>query len=89
MLEHVNTEEIQCVHRDKVCYSTAEAVPVLLGSDIYKLILNKPVMVTSHKSLICVGEAAISQVVQRKQTTKEIKPNLRVTTEGESVPNSE
>ena len=84
MLEHVNTEEILCVHRDKVCYLTAEAVPVLVGSDIYELIPNNPVMVTSYKSLICVGEGAISQAVQRK-----IMPNLGVTTEGESVPNSE
>ena len=68
ILDHVNTEEILCVHGDKVHYPTAEVklklgqwsqttkvvvapdipVPVLLGTDIYALASDNPVMVTTR-----------------------------------------
>ena len=68
ILDHINTEEILCVHGDKVRYPTAEVklrlgqwsqtakvvaapdipVPVLLGTDIYALASDSPVMVTTR-----------------------------------------
>ena len=91
-LDHVNTEEILCVHGDKVRYPTAEVklrlgqwshtakvvaapgipVPVLLGTDIYALAFDNPVMVTTRaqarKDSEVTGNAG--------ETAKETVPDL-------------
>ena len=94
ILDHVNTEEILCVHGDKVRYPTAEVklrlgqwsqtakvvaapdipVPVLLGTDIYALTSDNPVMVTTRAQARKDSEVTGNA----EETSKETVPDLVV-----------
>ena len=96
-LDHINTEEILCVHGDKVRYPTAEVklglgqwsraarvvaapdipVPVLLGTDIYELTPNSPVMVTTRAQ--ARRDSNATSTSDKEETTIETTPDLGVT----------
>ena len=101
-LDHVNTEEILCVHGDKVRYPTAEVklrlgqwsrttmvvaaadipVPVLLGTDIYALASDNPVMVTMRTQ----ARKDSDVTSHAEETTKETAADL-VMTNGDTPAN--
>ena len=94
ILDHVKTEEILCVHGDKVSYPTAEVnlrlgqwsqtakvvaapdipVPVLLGTDIYALASDNPVIVTTRAQARKDSEVTGNA----EETAKETVPDLVV-----------